>query len=154
MRPESVTIFSASVANDTPSPTLARASGASSALSRAVALSAAAAEVGFDWPSPAPVFDAVQSEVTELLEAFDAGDPSAIRHELGDVLLAVCNLARHLSVPPDEALGEANDRFTARFSMMESTAAAEGAPLESLSTGELEERWQAAKRLLAEGRAG
>ena len=142
------------MAHDIPSPTLARASDTGSALSRAVALSAAAAEVGFDWPAPAPVFDAVQSEVSELLEAFDAEDPSAIRHELGDVLLAVCNLARHLGVPPDEALAEANDRFTARFTTMESIAAAEGAPLASLSTADLEERWQAAKRLLAEGRTG
>jgi len=122
-----------------------------SALALAVSLSAAAAEVGFDWPSPAPVFDAVREELDELSEAVNETDEAAVRHELGDVLLAACNLARHLGVPPEAALRAATQRFEDRFRLMESTAHAERAALHAMGPDELEQRWQAAKRTIRAG---
>jgi ATP diphosphatase len=95
------------------------------------------------------VFDAVRAELAELDEAHRAGDPTAVHHELGDVLLAVCNLARHLGVPPTAALDAANARFARRFRTLEAAVHADGLRVGQLPLPELEERWQAAKRVLA-----
>ena len=117
-------------------------------LADAVRVSAAAARAGFDWRSVGPVVSAVRSEVVELEEAITADDGPAQHHELGDVLLAVCNLARHLGVAPDEALRDANHRFEQRFRTLEGRARAEGHALTDLDDDDLERRWQAAKRTL------
>ncbi|MCO4773674.1 MAG: hypothetical protein KDA24_26825 [Deltaproteobacteria bacterium] len=119
------------------------------AFEQATDLTAAAAAVSFDWRSTEPVFDAVREEVDELREAWDAGSSQEIEHELGDVLLATCNLARHLGVDPEAALMGALTRFESRFRELERTAHAQGHTLPALDPADLQERWQAAKRALA-----
>jgi len=106
--------------------------------------------VGFDWPDVAGVRAKVDEELAELDEAMGADDPAAIRHELGDLLLTVANLARVLGVGPEEALREANLRFEGRFRELEIMAEQRGLDLHQADLRELEALWQEVKC----GRAG
>ncbi|MGH8958238.1 MAG: nucleoside triphosphate pyrophosphohydrolase [Acidimicrobiia bacterium] len=111
------------------------------ALERAAKLGRKAAAVGFDWPEAEPVFEKIAEEVTELRAAFSAADTAAIEGELGDILFAVVNLARHLKVDPELALTRTIREFVRRFQEMEKAGALQGLGLE-----ELDARWEAAKR--------
>jgi tetrapyrrole methylase family protein/MazG family protein len=120
--------------------------GALPGVARADKIQKRAATVGFDWTSVDPVFDKVAEELVELRAA--GADREAVTSELGDVLFAVVNLARHLEVDPEIALTRANDKFIARFRTMESASAETGVSLRDLSAAQLDERWEAAKRSL------
>ena len=119
------------------------------ALSRSQKLQKRAARVGFDWSEPDAVRGKVDEELEELAEAVSEGDSAAIESEVGDIFLAMVNLARHLGVDAESALRHANRRFEDRFRLMEAAAAVEGSHLSEEPLGQLEERWQAAKRELA-----
>ncbi|HEY6634421.1 MAG TPA: nucleoside triphosphate pyrophosphohydrolase [Acidimicrobiia bacterium] len=108
------------------------------ALQRASKIQNRAAKVGFDWDEALQVLPKVREELGELEEVL--GDPTRAREELGDVLFSVVNLARHLGLDPEIALGQATDRFEARFRRME----AEG-PLDGLDLDGLNERWEQSK---------
>jgi tetrapyrrole methylase family protein/MazG family protein len=108
------------------------------ALHRASKIQNRAAKVGFDWKEAAEVVPKVREELGELEEVLT--DPALAQLELGDVLFSVVNLARHLGLDPEIALGQATDRFEARFRRME----AEG-PLDGLDLDGLNERWDRAK---------
>jgi tetrapyrrole methylase family protein/MazG family protein len=108
------------------------------ALQRASKIQNRAAKVGFDWEEAAQVLPKVREELRELEEVLD--DPMHAGEELGDVLFSVVNLARHLGLDPEIALGQATDRFQARFRRMET----EG-PLDGLDLDGLNERWERAK---------
>lgn len=112
-------------------------------LARADKIQSRVAAVGFDWPDAAPVFEKVEEELGELRAV--AGDRELATGELGDLLFAVANLARHLGVDPDTALARANDKFAARFRIVEGLAAARGLPLRDLSLDELDGLWEEAK---------
>jgi ATP diphosphatase len=119
------------------------------ALSRSQKLQKRAASVGFDWSELDAVRGKVDEELVELAEAVSEGDSSAIESEVGDIFLAMVNLARHLGVDAEAALRHANRRFEDRFSLMETAAERDGSQLSEESLEQLEERWQAAKRELA-----
>jgi tetrapyrrole methylase family protein/MazG family protein len=108
------------------------------ALLRSLALQSRAASVGFDWPEIEGVIAKVREEMDELLA--DLTVPDRARHELGDLLFSVVNLARHLAVDPEQALRAAADRFDRRFRSMESSGSLVGLTLE-----EMDRRWDAAK---------
>lgn len=110
-------------------------------LSRAVKLGARAARVGFDWPDAQGARDKVTEELAELDAARAAGTAPAVEHELGDLLLAISNLARHLGIDPEAALRAANGRFVSRFRHVEERARATGAAEPTA----LESYWQEAK---------
>ncbi len=110
-----------------------------------------AAEVGFDWPTIDGVNAKLQEELAEFEGAAAAQDPAAIEHELGDVLFSLVNLARWHHVQPDMALRKANQRFAARFRLVEAQFRAEGRAMGEATLDELEASWQAAKRRLAGG---
>jgi tetrapyrrole methylase family protein/MazG family protein len=110
-----------------------------------------AADVGFDWPTIDGVNAKLQEELAEFEEAAAAQDPAAIEHELGDVLFSLVNLARWHHVQPDMALRKANERFAARFRLVEAQFRAEGRAMGEATLDELEASWQAAKRRLAGG---
>ena len=97
--------------------------------------------VGFDWPDVAGVLAKVDEERAELAGAIAAGDPDAIRHEYGDLLLACANLGRFLGVGGEDALREANARFERRFRGVEARAAAAGVTLEAAGLARLEGWW-------------
>ena len=119
------------------------------ALSRSQKLQKRAASVGFDWSELDAVRGKVDEELGELAEAVSEGDSAAIESEVGDIFLAMVNLARHLGVDAEAALRHANRRFEDRFSLMETAAERDGSQLSEESLERLEERWQAAKRELA-----
>lgn len=116
------------------------------ALSRAAKLQKRAAQVGFDWPEALPVLDKVREELDEVLEAMSENDPQAIAEELGDLLFAVANLARHLKVEPEAALRAANGKFERRFRFIEQALREAGCPIENCSLDELDALWGEAKK--------
>jgi nucleoside triphosphate diphosphatase len=116
------------------------------ALSRAVKLQKRAATVGFDWDSAPKVVEKIAEEAREIVEAQAAGaGPEKLNEEIGDLLFAVANLARHLKVQPEDALRAANAKFTRRFRFIEQSLAAEGKSPAAATLEEMETLWQAAK---------
>jgi len=112
------------------------------ALTLATKTSKKAASVGFDWGHPGQVLEKVHEELDELVEAEAGGDKQHIEEELGDLLLAVTNLARHLDVNPETALRKSNQKFTSRFNKLEQSLKANNEDWTDLSLAELEARWQ------------
>lgn len=104
-----------------------------------------AARVGFDWETPERVLDKIHEEIGELAEGRAAADRDNIEEELGDLLLAVTSLARHLEVDPEQALRRSNRKFVERFRRLETSLRDEGADWSDFSLDELERRWQAVK---------
>jgi ATP diphosphatase len=105
--------------------------------------------VGFDWPGPAPVLEKIGEEAGELREAMASGaGRDELTAELGDLLFAVINLARHLQIDPELALRSANRKFEQRFGVVESELRIRGKALEDASLEEMEALWQEAKRKL------
>jgi ATP diphosphatase len=121
------------------------------ALTRALKLQKRAARVGFDWDAPQAVVAKIAEEAGELAAARAEDDADALEDELGDLLFAVVNLARHLDVDPEAALRRTNAKFTHRFAAVEDALHAEGRTPAEANLEEMEAHWQAAKR--AEGGA-
>jgi len=117
------------------------------AMTRAVKLQRRAARVGFDWPDLLPVFAKIDEEISELKkEISDRAPADRIADELGDLLFAVANLARHLETDPEAALRHANAKFSRRFQAIEARYAAAGRELTEAGLDELEDAWRAVKR--------
>lgn len=108
-----------------------------------------AATVGFDWHEIAPVLAKVREEIGEVEEELAATsvDQDALEAEIGDVLFAVVNLARHANVNPEHALRRTNVKFKQRFQAIEQNLAKHGQRAEGLSLEALEEQWQQVKRM-------
>lgn len=104
-----------------------------------------AANHGFDWPDIAPVFNKIKEELGEIEEAWQAGDQAHIQEEVGDLLLVVVNLSRHLQVNPELALKEGNRKFYKRFNFIEQQVALSGRELDDCKLAELDNYWQLAK---------
>ncbi len=114
------------------------------ALAQAEELQARAARVGFDWPDTRGVVDKINEECQELAKAEDLVSRS---DELGDLLFAVVNLARHYGVDAESALRATDSRFRSRFAHIERSAACQGKTVSDLSLDEMESYWQEAKKL-------
>jgi len=114
------------------------------ALSQAEEIQRRAARVGFDWPDIQGVVEKIDEECHEL---FSAADLSHRADELGDLLFAVVNLARHFDIDAESALRETNTRFRNRFAHIEHAAHAKGKSVNDLSLDEMENYWQEAKKL-------
>ena len=117
------------------------------ALMRAEKIQKRAARVGFDWASTGPVIDKIEEELGELRTEIEAGtvDRARLTDELGDVLFAVANLARHCKVDPEVALRATNDKFEKRFRYIEKRLAEQGRKPADASLEEMEAFWQEAK---------
>jgi MazG family protein len=116
------------------------------ALSRAAKLQRRAARVGFDWPQPGQVLDKIEEEIAELrAELEPRASAERLGDEIGDLLFAVVNLARHLEVDGETALRQANAKFERRFRAIEDALRARGRRLEDASLDEMEALWQQAK---------
>ncbi len=114
---------------------------------RSVKLQQRAAAVGFDWPDVYAVLDKVAEELTEVREVIENRvQHERLVHELGDLLLAVTNLARHSNIDPEIALHQANKRFEQRFRWIESQLLQQGRKLRETDPDEMEALWQQAKR--------
>jgi len=129
------------------------------ALTAAYRITQKAAGVGFDWPDAAGVMEKVREELAEVEEVLDgdAGEGEAepgrerpgrerLKEELGDLLFAVANLARHLGVDPEAALAAGNLKFRRRFEGVEERFARRGRSLAEASLEEMDREWEAEKR--------
>lgn len=117
------------------------------ALMRAEKIQKRAARVGFDWTTIGPVIDKIEEELRELRVELEAGKltQAKVAAELGDVLFAVANLARHCKVDPEVALRATNDKFEKRFRHIERRLAETGRKPSDASLEEMEVLWQEAK---------
>ena len=110
---------------------------------RAEKLQKKAAKVGFDWDNVKDALDKVQEELDEVRRAIDGdGDPE---EEIGDLLFASVNVARHLKIDPEAAAEKTCNKFVSRFAEMERQAIAAGKKLADLSLSELDALWDSAK---------
>lgn len=116
------------------------------ALLRAEKLQKRAARTGFDWTETPPIFDKLEEEIAEVKEAIASGDADAVEDEVGDLLFVVANLARRLSVDPEQALRKANAKFERRFRAMEQASKADAVEFASLTLDEQEAYWQRVKQ--------
>jgi len=124
------------------------------ALTRALKLQQKAAKVGFDWNDPHAVLAKIREEADEIEAALaGANAPEAAAQaaaqaatEVGDLMFAVVNLARHLGAGPEAALGAANRKFERRFGYIEQALGAAGKTPAQSTLGEMDELWNAAKR--------
>ena len=117
------------------------------ALQRAVKLQAKASTVGFDWNDPRAVLAKLREEIDEIEAelAHAPVDSGRAADEVGDLLFAVANLARHLEIDPDQALRRTNAKFVRRFGAIEAALAAGGRSPAEASLDEMEALWQGAK---------
>ena len=109
------------------------------ALLRAAKLQKRAARTGFDWPDAA----GPRAKILEELDEVATAAPDAVEEEVGDLLFAVVNYARHLGIDPEAALRRGNAKFERRFAGMEALA---GAAFEALDLDGKEALWQQVKR--------
>src|SRR6476660_9563139 len=123
------------------------------ALMEAHQLSTKAARVGFDWEKLEDIFTKLEEELGELRAAIQThaasnteADHTRVREELGDLLFAATNIARHLQVEPEAALKLTNRKFRRRFGFIERRVQHSGKPFDATSLEELEALWQEAKR--------
>lgn len=114
------------------------------ALQRAVKVQNRAAKVGFDWHSIEAVWKKVEEELNELKQAKTQEERV---HELGDLLIAVTNLARFMKINPEDALHLSTDRMIRRFGYIEQKAKEQGKKLEEMSLQEMDNYWNQAKEL-------
>ena len=117
------------------------------ALLRAYKLQGKAAKVGFDWDDIAGVWAKVEEELGELRAAIASGDKAAAESELGDVLFAIVNYARHNKIEPEVALDGTNNRFATRFAHVEQRVEESGKEWQQFSLQELDKFWDEAKKL-------
>ncbi|HTU41878.1 MAG TPA: nucleoside triphosphate pyrophosphohydrolase [Candidatus Aquilonibacter sp.] len=152
-----------------PKSILAGISSSMPAMLEAHKLSSRAAQVGFDWPNIAALFEKLSEETHELqqqLRDFPAPGPrpeqrgvagsgrqiisedlyQRLEEEVGDLFFVLVNIARYLSLDPESALRKTNRKFRRRFQFMERALQEEGKTLERSSMEELENLWQAAKQ--------
>jgi ATP diphosphatase len=123
------------------------------ALMEAHQLSTKAARVGFDWKHSEEIFDKIQEELDELRAAIKVhaeskaeADHALIREEVGDLLFAITNIARHLQVEPEAALKLTNRKFRRRFRHIENSLQARGQEFAASTLDEMESLWQEAKK--------
>lgn len=114
------------------------------ALMRATKVQKKAVKVGFDWTDTDLILDKVKEEIQELKEAKTKQE---LKHEFGDILIALVNLGRHLGIDPEKALHEATDRMVSRFQYIEKKAKELGKSLEEMPLEEMDKYWKEAKQL-------
>jgi tetrapyrrole methylase family protein / MazG family protein len=115
------------------------------ALLKAQKITEKAARVGFDWEHADQVFAKVIEELHEFEETMAAGDETRMEAELGDLLFAIVNLGRFLSLNPEEALRKTIERFCRRFAHIEETMHARGVLMKEATLDEMEILWEEAK---------
>jgi ATP diphosphatase len=114
------------------------------ALTRALKLQNKASKVGFDWNDPRAVLHKIREEADEIEAALD-GNVADAAGEVGDLLFAAVNLARHLRADPEAVLRGTNRKFERRFAAIEHALAADGKKPQDATLAEMDALWDAAK---------
>jgi ATP diphosphatase len=115
------------------------------ALTRALKLQAKASKVGFDWNDPLAVLKKIREEADEIEAEIAAGNRRKAGQEVGDLLFAVVNLARHVDADPEAVLRGTNRKFEQRFAAIEEALAQRGKSPEQVSLAEMDALWDEAK---------
>jgi ATP diphosphatase len=115
------------------------------ALTRALKLQNKASKVGFDWNDPRAVLHKIREEADEIEAALDGDATAAAAEEVGDLLFAAVNLARHLRADPEAVLRGTNRKFERRFAAIEHALAAEGKKPQDATLAEMDALWDEAK---------
>ncbi|MBL1405589.1 MAG: nucleoside triphosphate pyrophosphohydrolase [Rhizobiales bacterium] len=113
-----------------------------------VKLQQKASKVGFDWNDPKAVISKIREELDEVEAELKANDKEKLTDEIGDVLFAMVNLARHLEIDPDTALRSTNQKFRKRFSYIEKNLTKSGEKIEDVDLDTMEDLWKRAKKEL------
>jgi ATP diphosphatase len=118
-------------------------------LLRAQKIQKKCSKVGFDWTELAPVVDKIHEEIEEVLAEVKVSEPDqqAVEEEIGDLLFAVVNLARHTSVNAETALIKANRKFEKRFRLVEQDIKSQGLSLQAANFQQMEDAWQRIKSI-------
>lgn len=116
-------------------------------LQRAERLTEKASRIGFDWPSITDVRAKLDEELRELDEAIAGKSRDALEHELGDVLFSLANLSRFIQTPPEDALRQANRRFTKRFQYIEAKLKEQNVAFGQATLEQMDGFWLEAKKL-------
>ena len=121
------------------------------ALTRANKIQKKVSSRGFDWTEISGVIDKVKEELEEVVEEIEERDESRLYHEVGDLLFAAVNLARHLDIEPEKALDQANRRFSERYTLVAENLSQQNRSLElnnrnGVSVEEMEQAWLQAKK--------
>ncbi|WP_019904041.1 nucleoside triphosphate pyrophosphohydrolase [Methylobacterium sp. 77] len=116
------------------------------ALTRAEKISRNAARHGFDWADAESVIAKIREEVDEVADALRHDDRDHLAEEIGDLLFAVVNLARHAGIDPEYSLKKGNIKFERRFHAMAALIADDGGSLAEADLAAMEEAWQRVKR--------
>ncbi|MCX7696741.1 MAG: nucleoside triphosphate pyrophosphohydrolase [Bacteroidales bacterium] len=103
------------------------------------------AAVGFDWENAEDVFSKIEEEIKELKATFKDSNKEKIRAELGDVFFSLINLARHLSLDPDDCIEQTNKKFIHRFSTLEKAFTEKGKNIQEANLEEMDRIWNEIK---------
>lgn len=118
------------------------------ALFKAEKMQKRVARVGFDWKDAAPVFDKVEEEIREFREALQKGDHQNADEELGDILFALVNVARHHSISAEDALRRTTDKFARRFRFIEDKFKENNRDISKASLEEMDQYWEESKKIV------
>lgn len=121
------------------------------ALTRADKIQRKVSQRGFDWTELGGVIAKIREELAEVEDELEERNEERLRHEVGDLLFACVNLSRHLNISPEQALDQANRRFSERYSIAAQSLVDQGRGLElgnsnNVSAQEMEQAWQFAKK--------
>lgn len=119
---------------------------ASPSLLLATKMQQRAARVGFDWPDLEGPLEKISEEANEVVVAARSGDPEATKAEVGDLLFAVVNIARHLDIDAESALRAAVTKFRHRVESVEALATNQGKKMKEMTLSELDELWKVVKQ--------
>jgi ATP diphosphatase len=131
--------------NSRPQGALAGVPNGMPAIIRALKLQEKASRVGFDWNDPVAVLAKIREEADEIEAALSTGQSDRVAGEVGDLMFALVNLARHLDVDPEAALRQTNTKFERRFAAIEAALAAQGKSPKDATLAEMDALWDAAK---------
>ncbi len=113
---------------------------------KAMRLQEKAKQVGFEWENKDQVWQKVEEEQKELMEAIASGDMQHAEEELGDVFFSLINFARFLQLDAENALERTNKKFISRFTKMETAAMSNGKPLQDMTLEEMDAIWNNIKK--------
>ena len=115
------------------------------ALMRAYRLTQRASQVGFDWEDLDQVWTKLEEELAEFKAVSNEGEKERVREELGDILFTLVNLARFLSIDPEDALRRVTNKFVRRFQYIEKQLHEEGKDPHTASLAEMDALWEESK---------
>jgi MazG family protein len=118
------------------------------ALFRAEKVQRRVAKVGFDWKDVRPALDKVEEEFAEFREAVLSGNNEHASEELGDIIFALVNVARHHSISAEDAVRQTTNKFERRFRYIEGKVEESGRTIYQATFEEMDRLWEESKKVV------